>query len=198
MSVLAAGAIHGGVEPSDTVGAVGDELPEIRFVRSLPGFGGLTRFVLVRLTEDGEPAGRSFPVDQPVDQTFDQTFDPTGDQADDQPDDQAAGPGATPPDTAHVMLYELRSLEHPELRFLVAVPGAFFPDYEVELDAQACDELGLTDAGDALVLVVLTVGADPSTTTANLLAPVVINARTRSAAQVILSGSDWPVRAAIA
>ena len=178
MSVLAAGAIHRGVEPSDTVGAVGDELPEIRFVRSLPGFAGLTRFVLVRLTADGESGGEPWP--------------------DDRQDGAAPGNGSAPPDTAQVVLYELRSLEHPELRFLVAVPGAFFPEYEVELDAQACDELGLTDAGDALVLVVLTVGADPSTTTANLLAPVVINARTRSAAQVILSGSDWPVRAAIA
>jgi len=117
----------------------------------------------------------------------------------DQPAGDAADAGALPAaEESQVVLYELRSLERTELRFLVAVPGAFFPEYEVELDAQACDELGLSDAGDALVLVVLTVGPDPSTTTANLLAPVVINARTRSAAQVILSGSDWPVRAAIA
>jgi len=51
---------------------------------------------------------------------------------------------------------------------------------------------------DALVLVLLTMGGDDAATTANLLAPVVVNARTRKAAQVILSGSDWPVRAAVA
>ena len=130
------------------------ELPEIRFVRPVPGFPGLTRFVLVRL----------------------------GDDADD--------------DTA--VLYELRSLERPEVCFMVAVPAAFFPDYDVELDAQSCEDLGLSDAGDALVLVVLTIGSDPSATTANLLAPVVVNARTRAAAQVILSGSEWSVRAAVA
>jgi len=187
MTVLAAGALQGGVEPSDTVGAVGDELPEIRFVRSLPGFAGLTRFVLVRLTGDGETDGAVLPEPRCEDRREDQ---PSGDGG-----DRPAAPAA---EDSQVVLYELRSLERTELRFLVAVPGAFFPEYEVDLDAQACDELGLTDAGDALVLVVLTVGADPSTTTANLLAPVVINARTRSAAQVILSGSDWPVRAAIA
>ena len=45
------------------------------------------------------------------------------------------------------------------------------------------------------VLVMLTVGRDIAGTSANLLAPIVINARTRVAAQVILTGSDWPVRA---
>jgi flagellar assembly factor FliW len=95
------------------------------------------------------------------------------------------------------VLYELRSVEQPDVRFLVAVPTAFFPDYGFELDEVSCAELGLADAAEALVLVLLTIGDDAASTTANLLAPVVINARTRSAAQVILSGTDWPVRAAV-
>lgn len=41
----------------------------------------------------------------------------------------------------------------------------------------------------------LTPGEDAKSTTANLLAPMVINAKTRAAAQVILTGTDWPVRA---
>ena len=95
-------------------------------------------------------------------------------------------------------LFELRSLEAPDVRFVAAAPTAFFPDYAFDLDEGDCDQLGLTDAADALVLVLLTMGADAAATTANLLAPVVVNARTRQAAQVILSGSDWPVRAAVA
>jgi flagellar assembly factor FliW len=106
--------------------------------------------------------------------------------------DSSPGPAADP------VLYELRSVEQPEIRFLVAVPQAFFPEYAVDLDESACLELDLNDAGDALVLVILTVGVDPAPTTANLMAPVVINARTRAAAQVILSGADWPVRATVA
>jgi len=94
-------------------------------------------------------------------------------------------------------LYELRSVQIPDVRFLVAVPTAFFSDYTFELDEMSCTELGLVDADEALVLVLLTIGDDATSTTANLLAPVVINARTRSAAQVILSGTDWPVRAAV-
>jgi len=98
-------------------------------------------------------------------------------------------------DDVAAVFYELRSLTEPGLRFLVAVPGAFFSDYDVELDDETCEALELTDAGDALVLVVITLGSDP---TANLLAPVVINSRTRRAAQVILSGTAWPVRALLA
>jgi flagellar assembly factor FliW len=96
------------------------------------------------------------------------------------------------------VLYELRSVEKPDLRFLVGVPRAFFPEYTIELDDQSCDDLELHEPADALVLVILSAGSDATTTTANLLAPVVINASTRSAAQVILSGTDWPVRALIA
>jgi flagellar assembly factor FliW len=95
------------------------------------------------------------------------------------------------------VVYELRSLQDPDVRFLVGVPTAFFPDYAFELDEVSAEELELQDASDALVLVVLTSGEDVASTTANLLAPVVLNARTRSAAQVILSGTDWPVRAPI-
>ena len=127
-----------------------EQLPELSFVRPLPGFGDLRRFVLVELP---------------------------------------AGEGA---------LFELRSLEEPAVRFVAAVPTAFFPDYAFDLDEGDCDQLGLTDESDALVLVLLTMGGDAAATTANLLAPVVANARTRRAAQVILSGSDWPARAAAA
>jgi flagellar assembly factor FliW len=134
--------------------SVSGEVPEIEFVRPLPGFATLTRYVLVRL-DGGE----------------------------------ATDPEAT--------MYELRNIEQPEVRFLVVVPTVFFPDYGFDLDEAWCAELGLESPEDALVLVLLTIGDDAASTTANLLAPVVINARTRTAAQVILSGTDWPVRAAV-
>jgi flagellar assembly factor FliW len=146
-----------------------DGLPELSFVHPLPGFPGLRRYVLVRLAGDEDAAPAA-----------------VADGAD------SAEGGDGP------VLYELRSVEQPELSFLVGVPRAFFPDYLIELDDQACDDLGLHEPADALVLVILSGGADPATTTANLLAPVVINAHTRTAAQVILSGSEWPVRALIA
>lgn len=103
--------------------------------------------------------------------------------------------GDSDDDEDEPVFYELHSLEQPALRFLVAVPGAFFSEYEVDVDDETCADLGLTAAEDALVLVVITLGQQP---TANLMAPVVINSRTRRAVQVILSGTDWPVRAPLA
>jgi flagellar assembly factor FliW len=90
-------------------------------------------------------------------------------------------------------LFLLSSLDERGLQFVVVPPAAFFPDYEPELDDLAVERLGLTDAADALLLVVLTVGGGMDVATANLLAPVVVNQRTRAAAQVVLAG-DWPLR----
>jgi flagellar assembly factor FliW len=91
-------------------------------------------------------------------------------------------------------LFLLRSLDEPGLEFVVAPPGVFFPDYTPEVDDASADRLALTDAADALLLVVLTIQGGIDTATANLLAPIVINQRTRAAAQVIVQG-DWPLRA---
>ena len=89
-------------------------------------------------------------------------------------------------------LFLLRSLDEPGLEFVVVPPAVFFPDYAPEVDDASAARLALTDAQDALLLVVLTV--NDAGATANLLAPILINQRTRAAAQVVLHG-DWPLRA---
>ncbi|MFN8080930.1 MAG: flagellar assembly protein FliW [Kineosporiaceae bacterium] len=164
-------------EPAVSEPSSGAELPALTFVRPLPGFPDLSRFALVRL-------------DQPESDDA-AAADPGADGS------SVTLEGSEEPDDLDPVVFELRSLEAPDVRFLVAAPNAFFPDYAFELDQDAVSDLGLSVAEDALVLVVLTVGADAASTTANLLAPVVVNARNRSAAQVILSGTDWPVRAAV-
>ena len=137
-------------EPNHQASAGGaDDLPEIHFVRPIPGFSSLRRWMLAPAADD------------------------------------------------ETTLYELASLERPEIRFMVATAYGFFPNYDVELDDDICEDLALVEADDALVLVVLTVAREPASITANLLAPMVINARTRDAAQVILTGTEWPVRAPI-
>ena len=90
--------------------------------------------------------------------------------------------------------FRLSSLDQPGLDFLVVPPVVFFPDYAPEIGDASAARLGLTDAGDALLLVVLTVGEDAGSATANLMAPVVVNARTREAAQVVVEGT-YPLRA---
>ncbi len=91
-------------------------------------------------------------------------------------------------------LYLLTSLDEEGLEFLVAPPGVFFPDYAPVLDDLSVQRLGLTGEQDALVLVVLTLGDTTAQATANLLAPLVVNRRDGSAAQVIVEGT-YPLRA---
>jgi flagellar assembly factor FliW len=91
-------------------------------------------------------------------------------------------------------LFLLRSLDEEGLAFVVTPPAALFPDYAPELDDATVERLSITDAADVLLLVVLTIGDSIADATANLLAPIVINQRTRAAAQVILQ-ADWPLRA---
>jgi flagellar assembly factor FliW len=92
------------------------------------------------------------------------------------------------------VLCSLKSVEDPDLRFLVVPPGVFFPDYTPEIDDATVEALQIKRAEDVLVLVVVNPGEQASTATANLLAPVVVNTVSRQATQVVLS-EDLPVRA---
>jgi flagellar assembly factor FliW len=91
------------------------------------------------------------------------------------------------------LLYAFTSTEDPELRFLVAPPEPFFPDYAPEIDDEVFAALNTTDPDRLLLLVVITAGVNE--TTANLLAPIVVDRDSRRAMQVILNGSGMPVRA---
>ena len=95
------------------------------------------------------------------------------------------------------VLCALRSVADPDLRFLVVPPQVFFPDYAPELPDAVVAELGIARAEDVLVLVVLNAGTGLADTTANLLAPIVVDTVSRRAAQVILDDVDLPIRAAL-
>jgi flagellar assembly factor FliW len=84
------------------------------------------------------------------------------------------------------VLCSLRSLDDPELRFLVVPPVQFFPDYAPEVDDDVVAELGISTAEDVLLLVVLTAGDSLATTTANLAAPLLVNHATRRGGQIVL------------
>ena len=91
------------------------------------------------------------------------------------------------------LLYALTSMENPKLRFLVVPPAPFFPAYAPEVDDETLELLGNPDAAQLLTLLVVT--AAEASTTANLLAPIIIDQGKRQAVQIILAGSGWQVRA---
>jgi len=91
------------------------------------------------------------------------------------------------------LLYAFTSVDDPGLRFLVAPPEPFFPDYAPEIESDVFAALNTKDPDRLLVMVVITAGVDE--TTANLMAPIIVDRDSRRAMQVVLSGSDMPVRA---
>ncbi|GAA2579482.1 flagellar assembly protein FliW [Dactylosporangium fulvum] len=92
------------------------------------------------------------------------------------------------------LLYALTSVDSAGLRFLVVPPAQFFPDYEAEVDDDTLAVLGVTDQSDLLVLLVVTAGDGAQDATVNLMAPIVLDQRSRRAVQLVLSHSGLPVR----
>ncbi|MDY7084798.1 MAG: flagellar assembly protein FliW [Actinomycetota bacterium] len=91
------------------------------------------------------------------------------------------------------LLYAFTSTEDPDLRFLVAPPEPFFPDYAPEIESEVFAALNTKDPDRLLLLTVITAGANE--TTANLMAPIVVDRDSMRAIQVVLSGTGFPVRA---
>jgi flagellar assembly factor FliW len=91
------------------------------------------------------------------------------------------------------LLYAFTSIQDPELRFLVAPPEPFFPDYAPEIENEVFAALNTKDPDRLLVMVVITAGVNE--TTANLLAPIIVDRDSRRAMQVVLNDSSMPVRA---
>ncbi|WP_223701306.1 flagellar assembly protein FliW [Sutcliffiella deserti] len=98
------------------------------------------------------------------------------------------------PFTEEGMFFILQSVQTPELGFVMTNPFTFYPDYDFNLENQAVDVLELDSPEDVLVYTVLTM-ADPfQLTTANLQAPVVMNAKKKLGKQVILTGTSYQTK----
>jgi len=82
----------------------------------------------------------------------------------------------------------MRSVEESGISFVVVAPGVLFPNYTIEIDEQHVASLALGSADDVMVLAIVTLGVSP---TANLLGPLVVNRRSRAAAQVVQYQSSY-------
>jgi flagellar assembly factor FliW len=93
------------------------------------------------------------------------------------------------------VLFRLTCLDIEGLEFVAAAPYPFFPEYAPEIDDATAERLELRDADDAMLLVLLTVGPELASTTANLFAPIIVNVHTRLAAQVTLVNAGYSLKA---
>ncbi len=86
----------------------------------------------------------------------------------------------------------LRGLDD-KTEFLVVNPDVFFPDYVAEIDDETADWLGLNNADDACLLVIVSIRDKAEDATANLLGPLVINRSSGRAIQAVLN-EGWSTR----
>jgi flagellar assembly factor FliW len=91
----------------------------------------------------------------------------------------------------------LQSVTTPALAFVLADPFHFFKEYDFNLEEQVVDSLQLTSEKDVGVYVILTVQDPFQKTTANLQAPIIINATKRLGKQVILTNTKYESKHAI-
>ena len=92
---------------------------------------------------------------------------------------------------------QLQSVDDPDISMIVCVPWLFFPDYAPVLSDAEQEELEIESASDAVVFVPVSFDAASRQASLNLLGPFVVNSKTRKGRQVVLTGSDYSVRAPI-
>ncbi len=88
----------------------------------------------------------------------------------------------------------LQSLDDPSVALPACDPWQIFPDYNPKLPGYAVAALHIENPDDFTILCVVVVTKDAETMTMNLLAPIVINLKTRRARQVMLENSGYSVR----
>lgn len=93
-------------------------------------------------------------------------------------------------------LHTLRAAADATVRLFVVDASKYVPDYAPTFTPEHLSDVGAASGSDASVLVVTTLDSDGPVV--NLLAPVLVNAATGAASQVILDGSDFPLRARLA
>jgi Uncharacterized protein conserved in bacteria len=93
-------------------------------------------------------------------------------------------------------LHALRAATDASIRLFVVEASLYVPDYAPAFTEEHFSDVGATSDAEAEVLVVTTLDDDGPVV--NLLAPVLVNKGTGAASQVILDGSDWPLRARLA
>jgi flagellar assembly factor FliW len=91
--------------------------------------------------------------------------------------------------------YYLQSARNTDLCLLMADPFNFFPDYNIEIKEEQLDKLEAQEGDKNIaVFAVLAIPEDFCKTTANLLAPILINMATQKGLQFISPKSDYKTK----
>lgn len=91
----------------------------------------------------------------------------------------------------------LQSVDNGEIAFVIINPNVFKDHYEVKISESVSQELDIKDLSDILVYCIVTIPEDISMMTANLKAPVLINAKSNKGCQMILEDERYSFKHSI-
>ncbi|KAA6447919.1 flagellar assembly protein FliW [Bacillus atrophaeus] len=88
----------------------------------------------------------------------------------------------------------LQSVVTENLAFIVVSPFVFFKGYEFDLSESAAELLEIENIEDIEVMTILTMEEPFEKSTANLLAPIIVNRKNMLAKQVVLHNSSYTTK----
>lgn len=80
----------------------------------------------------------------------------------------------------------LQSIDNPDLTFVIVNPFIFKPDYDFNLSQSVIDKLNIEDEKEIVVYTIVVIPEDINKMTANLAAPLIINANKLLGKQIII------------
>ena len=87
-------------------------------------------------------------------------------------------------------LFWIQSIDDPQVAFILTDPTSFYFDYKVVPDGRERQKLGIDEAGECLIVSVVSVPANRKITL-NLAAPILFAPETNCALQVDLEGTSF-------
>lgn len=78
-----------------------------------------------------------------------------------------------------------------DLAFLMIDPFLFCKDYELDIDDECLNSIGIASPSDVMIMTIVTVPSDGGRVTANLQGPVIFNKTNHQCIQIISSDPRW-------
>lgn len=90
----------------------------------------------------------------------------------------------------------LQDIKNPNVSFLVINPWDFFPDYDIVLPDEKLKNIDINPKGDNImeIYTIITLAKEFKRSTANLLAPVVINLEEMKGKQFVLNDTTYTTK----
>ncbi|MDE4542545.1 flagellar assembly protein FliW [Thermoanaerobacterium sp. R66] len=88
----------------------------------------------------------------------------------------------------------LQSLDDTDIAFVIVDPKAIIKDYKIELDVETVKALDIKDLNHILVFAIVVIPKEIEKMTANLKAPIIINAENNRGMQILLDNDEYMIK----